>query len=280
MMLKYKLHDNSWTTFIDIDLKTCTQADVNAIAKIIASNVVVVFKNQFLTVDEELRLLAMFKDLTRQFDKDHHRFLDYAVDADAYICRVTAGLNKTGQPGMGGWPSAHEWHVDDGPNPERRDLLYMHGVKGMYGSRTSFTNSLIAYQELDADIKNTISNLHCIYGNTYAPHDPDFNQVSYNEKWIPCIVRKNIADKIGMYYIPFQMKKIIELSQEESDKLKEKLTAHIFKDKYVYHHDWEDGDIVIADQWYGLHKRWAFDKMNIRLLHRASMSYPEQNYRD
>ena len=277
MRMNYNLHPNGWTTFVDINLKTCTQEDVNAIAKLIATNIVVVFKNQFLTVDEELRLLHMFKEPDKQFDKDQRGFVDYAVDSDAFICRVTAGL-RNGKPGMGGWPTAHHWHVDDATKSDRKDLLYMHGVKGTQGSRTSFTNSLIAYKDLDNNIKDSISNLHCIYGNTYAPFDPDFTQVSYNDKWIPCIVRENIIGKTGLYYIPFQMKKFIELSQEESDKLKEILTAHLFDDKYVYHHDWEDGDIVISDQWYGLHKRWAFDKMDVRLLHRASMSYPEQNY--
>jgi alpha-ketoglutarate-dependent taurine dioxygenase len=275
--MNYSLHPNGWTACIDIDLRTCTQEDINSIAKLISTNVVVVFKNQFLTVNEELRLLHMFKDPTKQFDKDHHGFNDYAVDPDAFICRVTAGL-RNGKPGMGGWPTAHEWHVDDAPNPERKDLLYMHGVEGMQGSRTSFTNSLIAYEHLDDNIKTVISNLHCIYGNTYAPHDPDFTEIKFNDKWVPSIVRENVAGKLGLYYIPFQMKKFIELSQEVSDSLKEILTDHIFSKQYVYHHDWEDGDIVISDQWYGLHKRWAFDKMDERLLHRASISYPEQNY--
>jgi taurine dioxygenase len=74
------------------------------------------------------------------------------------------------------------------------------------------------------------------------------------------------------------MQKFIELPQEESDKLKEKLTSHIMNDKYVYHHDWQDGDIVISDQWHSMHKRWAFDKMDKRLLHRAAMNYPDQKY--
>lgn len=273
----YDLHANGWTTYIDIDLKICTQEDINSIAKIISQNSLVVFKKQFLSVEEELRLIHMFKTPEKQFDQDHHGFFDYAVDPDAYICRVTAGL-KNGKPGMGGWPTAHEWHVDDAPNPSRQDLLYMHGVEGMQGSRTSFTNSIVAYRDLSNEMKDAISNLNCVYGNTYAPNDPDFTEIKFNDKWAPSIIRKNIAGNEGLYFIPYQMKNFIGISQEESDQIKQILTDHILKDQYVYHHDWKDGDIVISDQWYGMHKRWAFDKMHVRLLHRASMSYPEQDY--
>jgi alpha-ketoglutarate-dependent taurine dioxygenase len=275
--MNYSLHSNGWTVYVDLDLKTCSQDDVKLIAKLISTNVVVVFKNQSLTVDDELRLVHMFKSPVKQFEKDYHRYDDYVVDPDAFICRVTAGL-RNGKPGMGGWKSAHDWHVDDANIPARCDLLYLHGVKGTKHSRTSFTNGLLAYKDLDDEIKNTISDLHCIYSNTYAPMDPDFTKLSYNDKWIISIVRENNSGNKGLYYIPFQMQKFIELPQDESDKLKEKLTNHIFNDKYVYHHDWEDGDIVISDQWYGMHKRWPFDKMDERLLHRASMSYPAQDY--
>ena len=277
MKMNCSLHPNGWTAYIDLDLKTCTQDDVNAVAKLISTNVVVVFKNQFLNVEEELRLVHMFKDPLKQFNKDYDRYDDYVVDPDAFICRVTAGL-RNGKPGQGGWQAAHDWHVDDATIPTRRDLLYMHGVIGTKGSRTSFTNSLLAYKELDNDIKNSLTDLHCFYSNPYAPFDPDFTKLSYNDKWPVKIVRENIANIKGLFYIPPQMQKFIELPQEESDQLKEKLTSHIFNDKYVYHHDWEDGDIVISDQWHSIHKRWAFDKMDVRLLHRASISYPEQDY--
>ena len=63
-MLNHKIHKNGWTVFVDIDLKNCTQEDINSIAQLISTNVVVVFKNQFLTIEEELRLLYMFKNPT------------------------------------------------------------------------------------------------------------------------------------------------------------------------------------------------------------------------
>lgn len=272
-MLNYKIHENGWTAFVDIDLKTCTQEDINNIAKLVSTNVVVVFNNQFLTVEDELRILRMFKNLKPLYDSDHPLFSDYAVDTEGLICRVTGEL-RDGKQGMGWWPVDFDWHADSPQMPNREDIIYLYAERGSKGSRTSWTNSIVAYNELSDKLKQRISNLHCVYGNIEAPFAPDFTEVRYNYDWTPGVVRKNNTGEIGLYFMPLQLKQFVELSQEESDELKETLRQHIFKDNYVYHHDWQDGDLIIADQWNGLHKRWAFDKMDIRVMHRATMDYP------
>ena len=48
---------------------------------------------------------------------------------------------------------------------------------------------------------------------------------------------------------------------------------HAEQEKYTYHHDWEDGDIVISEQWLSIHKRWPFEDMKNRLLHRIAFGY-------
>jgi alpha-ketoglutarate-dependent taurine dioxygenase len=267
-MLKYSIHENGWTVLADMDLKICTQEDVNELAKLISTNVVVVFKNQFLTVAEELRFLQMFENLTPLYSKDNPLFSDYAIDPDGLICRVTAEL-RNGKPGMAGFKETFDWHVDSAQDPTRNDLLYLRGERGTLGSRTSWNNNLLAYHELDENMKNAIENLHCVYGNIDASWwAPDFAGVKYNYDWTPPLVYNN-----GLYFDPAELGKFVELSQEESDNLKEILSRHIFKDRYIYHHDWEDGDLLITDLWHGLHKRWAFDKMDLRVMHRAQMDY-------
>ena len=42
----------------------------------------------------------------------------------------------------------------------------------------------------------------------------------------------------------------------------------MLKEEFVYHHDWEDGDVVISEQWLSIPKDGHFDKMNQRVLHR------------
>jgi len=49
------------------------------------------------------------------------------------------------------------------------------------------------------------------------------------------------------------------------------LKNHILQDKYRYDHHWEDGDLVVSEQWLTLHKRHAFDKMDERLMYRIAI---------
>ena len=51
------------------------------------------------------------------------------------------------------------------------------------------------------------------------------------------------------------------------------MAYHVLKDEFAYHHDWEDGDIVISEQWLSIHKRWDFEGMEDRILHRIAFDY-------
>lgn len=279
--MDYKIHDNGWTVISEFDLKQCTQEDVNKIAKLIATNTCVVFRNQKLEIEDELKILKMFKNpepLIPQGEEFFNDFVsDIEKDPEGIICRVTAEL-RDGKQGMAGWHDDFDWHCNMPEVPTRRPIVWLYAVKGTEGSRTSWNNNIMSYADLPDDIKIKIANLHSIYGNISAPEAYGYSGVEYNTEWTPLLVHKNIAGKEGMYFSPLQLGKFVELSQEESDALKAFLHNHILQDKYVYHHDWKDGDVIISEQWLGIHKRWAFDKMDIRVLHRAVADFPDQDY--
>ena len=279
--MNYKIHNNGWTVFMDLDIKKCNQDDISIITKFIANNTCVIIKNQLLTVDDELKFLNMFKDPLPLYSKDNPFFKDYVSDIEkdpeGVICRVTGEL-RDGKPGMADWEDGFDWHCNNPEESDRRPIIYLYGVRGTQGSRTSWNNNMLAYSELSDEIKNKIAKLHCIYGNFSAPDAPDHCGVEYNTEWTPSLVHTTLTGESSMYFSPLQLGKFVELDQEESDNLKNLLMTHIFQEKYIYHHDWEDGDIVLSDQWNGIHKRWAFQQMDSRLLHRAAVDYIDQNY--
>jgi len=281
-MVNYRLHENGWTVLIeDFDLKTATQDDVNQIAKLIATNTCVVIKNQILTTVDELRVLKMFKNPEPLFSPGHPLFDGLAADVDndpeGILVRITGEI-RDGKVGGGGWKEDFDWHCNMPEYPTRRPIVWLYGIKGTSGSRTSWNNTILAYSDLDPDIKSKIENLHSIYGNADAPEADGHTGVEFNTSWTPLLVHKNIANRVGLYFSALQLQKFVELTQEESNNLKDMLFKHVLSEKYLYHHDWEDGDVVLSEQWLGIHKRWAFEKMNKRLLHRAVVDFPEQDY--
>ena len=48
------------------------------------------------------------------------------------------------------------------------------------------------------------------------------------------------------------------MSKEESDEFKQPLVeAYTTQEKYMYHHDWQDGDLIVSEQSLGIHKKMA-----------------------
>jgi alpha-ketoglutarate-dependent taurine dioxygenase len=61
---------------------------------------------------------------------------------------------------------------------------------------------------------------------------------------------------------------------EESRAIMDPLAELVTQPKYCYKHDWENGDMVIAEQWLGIHRRLPFEGIGKRLLHRAGFDAP------
>ena len=91
--MQIKILDNGWTVFVDEDIRMLTDEQVRQVGKLIVSNMVVVFKNQSLSTEDEER-----------FCKIIGKCQYYPVEAERikhirltdHILRVTGQRNKDG----------------------------------------------------------------------------------------------------------------------------------------------------------------------------------------
>jgi taurine dioxygenase len=63
------------------------------------------------------------------------------------------------------------------------------------------------------------------------------------------------------------------MEQTEFKDLVNNVKEFVMRPDFAYHHDWEDGDVVLSEQWLSIHKRWEFEGMPNRVLHRIACDY-------
>ena len=288
--MKYHLHKNGWVVNVeDFDFAQATQEDINLIAKLIARYTVVVVRKQKLSLEDEIRVLKMFKDPEPAFKPNDDAFKRVAADLDVdpigLVCRVTGEKNADGHVGIAGHASEMVWHNNTPSDPNRRSIVWLYAVKGSLGSVTSWNNTILAYNDLDQATKDRIKDLQCVYlsginlANDFVKTGKaeDVNTYVVNN-YTPSLVHTNIARQTGLFFSPYLLEQFVGLSEEESKEIVDQLFKFVTQDKYCYNHNWLDGDVVLSEQWLGIHRRWPFGNIEQRLLHRAAVEFPDQDY--
>lgn len=255
---------NDWVIEVEnVDLKSLSKTDAILIGKKVISNLVVVIRNQKLSEQDELDFCSKIGDYQKSAsERTKHLHLSNG------ILRVTGKKNKHGEEGLFGHTSALDWHANQASNENRVPLVWLYGVEGTEGSRTSWINNKLSYDKLPNDIKKEIQNKKITLGYKSGSYSPSkfFKEHHHANKPFN-LVHTNDAGLTGLYF-PF-----LQVFGGLEKELFEKLKTHILKDEFIYHHDWKDGDVVISEQWLSIHKRWAFEKMENRILHRIGLDY-------
>lgn len=279
--MKINFHTNGWTPIItDVDLKTATQQQMNTIASLIAKNTVVVIKKQDLQPADEVAICEKI-GRCEQIPIPIPTSADDQLVAggDNKIVRVGGSNHHNGVTGVFEHVGDLEWHSNRTGSEDRDPVIWLYAVKHANNSRTSWINNILSYQDLDDDTKQQIKDLQLVMGfdarsiseDTYTITGRNSNAI--NNTWHPNLVWTNDAGVTGMYFSFLQIHQILGLDKDSSDNLIAKLRKHVEQEKYMYHHDWEDGDIVISEQWLSIHKRWRCEHIHDRLIHRIALNF-------
>ena len=284
--MKYHLHENGWTVILDeFDFRLATQEEINLICRLIARYTLVVVRDQKLTLAEEIAVLHMFKNPKPAFAQTDEYFEQNAADLTSdpvgLVCRVTGEKDALGRTGIAGHEEEMAWHNNMPYDPDRSPIVWLYSVKGSAGSRTSYNNTTLAYRDLTQEARDKLKDLKCIYFSGISLDSSDISESVNKEihtEYTPPLVYTNNAGQVGLYLSPYLLENFVGLTKEQTNKIVEPLFEFVTQDKYCYHHNWADGDVLLGEQWLGIHKRWPFDKIEQRLLHRAAADFPDQDY--
>lgn len=276
--MKYKLHENGWTVFADVDLALATTEELHELVKLCSIYTCVIMPEQELTLDREVEIIKSFPNPYIFYPKTHEDFKHFALDNDGYINRVTGQKNKYGRIGMTGHKSEGLWHNELPAIRSGSDVLWLYGLVGTKGSVTQWNNSIIAFKDLPNDTKNQIQHLKCIYygGVNFSVErsEENFNKRKIYEGMTIPLINTNPSGQVGIHLSLHQFERFEGMSREASMEIAEPLFNFITNEPYVYTHHWSDKDSLFSDQWLAVHRRLGFDGMEDRILHKGCFNYP------
>lgn len=268
---------NNWVIEIsDFDIRTATKEQAFMIGRYILSNMVVVLKNQDLEPEDEVAFCSKIGKCQFIIDptkpREGQRTEHLAVGH--HILRVTGQKNEKGEEGLFGHTSALDWHANQASNYERDPLIWLYGVEGTAGSKTSWINNIESYNALPEEFKKEIQDIQITLGYKSGSYSPSKFFVEHHSEDKPFqLVHVNDAGYTGLYFPFLQIFGMPGKTEEQFKDIMSRLIEHVTQPQFCYDHYWEDGDVVLSEQWLSIHKRWAFDKMEERILHRIAFNY-------
>jgi alpha-ketoglutarate-dependent taurine dioxygenase len=270
--MKTSLDDNGWTLNVHDPITSLSDNEILEVARLLSKHTVVVFPEpEFIEPAEQLRIAEVIGTVMKAKDKKRTSGI-YLYEG---VIRVTGKKDSNGEPGLFGHTSALDWHANMASNRARQPIVWMYGAECMEGSRTSFINMAKVYEGMSENTQKTIRNLKCYFGYEKGRYSttPWF-QDHVNKDNLFDLVMTTESGLTGLYYPFHQVFGMDGLNDEEFKEVHSEIVYEILKDEsYAYHHDWVDGQIILSDQWMSIHKRWEFDRMEDRVLHRIALNY-------
>jgi len=243
----------------DIDIRQVTEAQIRRLKRLLAEQGVVVLRDQPVTDADFVRFLQRLGPLT------------FTVGE-----RPVAGqplLNVVSNVGRDR-PPRSVFHTDTSYIAEPPSYTALKAIAlPSSGGETLFSNQYRAYQTLSPSVKQRLKGaelLHVVSGLT-------LEDGAETQAWQPLFRQHPLSDKVALYLsTPERCQRLRtpqeELSVKESARIIQLLYRHSIRDRDLYRHRWQPGDILIWDNRCTLHRADHSEVVGDRVLHRGLIS--------
>jgi alpha-ketoglutarate-dependent taurine dioxygenase len=262
-----------------------------ALRKAWADNLVLLARGQSLTDEQLLAFSGIFGPPHTAASRKYLLDVGHAVD-DSYMVSkhpsitIISNLDADGRPVMdNGGLGSYEvvWHTDNSyvKVPPAGSMLYSLEVPVDGGGDTSFNNQYLAYDELPDDLKGAIE-------GKYQVHDSSRNSAGVLRPGVklptkpeevegpthPLVRVHPVTGRRALYLGRRRIwpsNYIVGLSNEESERLLDRLWEHATQPRYAWTHKWKVGDVVLWDNRCCMHYRTEVDISQRRVMHRTTI---------
>lgn len=249
---------------------------VRAIRAAWAKHLVLVFRGQNLTQEQQLRFASYFGELgSRKKPPEALRSRAEGMQQGHEKILLVSNITVDGKP-IGAFGEGEFWfHIDSGyaPQPYRYTFLYALELPSC-GGNTLFSNMYLAYESLSAGIKEKLRGkkaLHIHEYNRAKQVDSSGNLASVPHCYHPVFVTHPDTGRKSLFVDRLMTTRITGLNDEESSDLLQQLYAAGERRDFIYEHVWRPGDFVMWDNLCTIHARTDFPSDQRRLLRRCTV---------
>lgn len=239
-------------------------------------NIVIVFRGQELSQENQLRFAGKFGPLAqrKQAPEQLRDRAEGVLQLDPHVLLVS---NKriNGVP-VGAFGDGDMWfHIDSGYAERPYAYTFLYGVElPSWGGDTLFSNMYTAYEAIPETLKQRIAGKRALHVHEYKRNEKvtPGTDLSNTPHWYhPVVITHPKTGRKSLFVDRLMTARIEGVSQQESDDILGQLYDIGERDEFVYAHKWRLGDFVMWDNLATIHARSYFPKEETRLLRRCTV---------
>ena len=249
---------------------------VAAIKDAWGKHLVLVFRGQTLTQEQQLQFASYFGDLgSRKKAPDNLRNRAEGIFQDHEKVLLVTNIRVDDQP-IGAFGDGEFWfHIDSGysPRPYRYTFLYALELPST-GGNTLFSNMYKAYDAVPPSLKDRLKGKRALHIHEYnrdkqASHSGDISAIPHC--FHPVFITHPDTGRKTLFVDRLMTARIEGETEEESARLLNLLYDIGERREFIYEHVWEPGDFLMWDNRCTIHARTDFPKNERRLLRRCAV---------
>jgi taurine dioxygenase len=260
-----------------VDLtKPLSPGAVDAIKDDWGRHLVLVFRGQSITQDQQLRFASYFGELgKRKKAPEPLRARAEGLYQDNEKVLLVTNIKVDGQP-IGAFGDGEFWfHIDSGYSPRPYKYTFLHALElPSTGGNTLFSNMYMAYEALPGQLKEKLRGRKALHIHEYnrakqASHAGDISGIPHF--YHPVFITHPDTGRKTLFVDRLMTASIEGMSEEESSAILEELYEAGERRAFIYQHVWKLGDFLMGDNRCTIHARTDFPKGERRLLRRCTV---------
>jgi len=263
-----------------IDLRRAADAETIAeLRRIWLDAVVLVFRGQDLSQEDLLGVTGYFGRIGALARPKEFRPPGYGRLLDDVT--LISNIRENGEP-IGSLPDGEMMFHHDmlhAKVPHKGTCLYSVEVPSS-GGNTLFANCTTAYDTMPAALRQRLEGRKAFHHYNYGSVQKGDGKgtPAFAESVHPVFRTHEDTGRKAVYVNRLMTERIVDLPQDESDRLLAQTFDHAENREWVYEHEWRPGDLLVWDNRCSMHARTDFSSAERRLLLRTTIEGEVEPY--